>query len=74
MSIKIGEPVHFECGGEGKCLCGVHITIGYANGHPTVIHPLPTCKTFDRFESPIDYLHYINHVIENRVNVILRRG
>lgn len=64
----IGELPEFRAGfefephTEGTCICGVTIAAGYCNGHPTVLHPLPMCETFKRFESPIDFLAYVNNV------------
>lgn len=59
-TMTVGKGITFNREAEGKCLCGVDIHAGFANGHPTVLHPFPTCKTFDRIESPIEYLAYVN--------------
>lgn len=42
------------------CPCGVKVTIGYCDGHPAVVHPLPMCEHFNRYESPVDYVHFLN--------------
>ena len=49
-----------KCIGEGTCLCGVHIRVGYVEGHAVALHPLPLCETFIRIESPLDYVKYLN--------------
>jgi hypothetical protein len=59
-TMTVGKGITFNREAEGKCVCGVHIHAGEVNGHPTVLHPFPTCETFNRFESPIDYLEYVN--------------
>lgn len=48
-----------------RCPCGSEVTIGFSEGAPTVLHPLPTCALFDRFESPVDYVHYLNLLLEH---------
>jgi hypothetical protein len=63
--LKDGQ-VDFRCTSEGFCTCGAKIRAGYANDHPTVLHPMPMCKTFEAFESPIDYLRYVNNTFERR--------
>ncbi len=59
-------PVDFRCISEGFCPCGAKIRAGYANGHPTVVHPMPMCQTFKAFESPTDYLRFVNNAFERR--------
>jgi hypothetical protein len=49
---------------ESVCTCGKVIRVGYLEGHPTVIHPLPMCSTFRRYDSPIDYLRAINDAFQ----------
>jgi hypothetical protein len=49
---------------EGFCSCGTAIRVGYLHGHPTVLHPLPTCSTFEQYDSPIDYLRAVNDAFQ----------
>lgn len=62
IPVIVGEPMAFDCFGEGICTCGAVIKLGDTNGHPTVMHPMPMCETFMRYESPIDYIKHLNEV------------
>jgi hypothetical protein len=45
--------------GETTCTCGCQILIGFIDDHALIMHKLPVCETYKRFESPVDYLHHI---------------
>lgn len=53
MADEPTRPFKFESKAEGTCLCGLKFSVGYVDDHPTVLHPLPMCETFNRFESPV---------------------
>lgn len=62
--IDTSKGFNFESLVEGVCICGLRIKVGYTDGQPTVMHPLPMCDTFKRYESPIDYLKHLNDQID----------
>lgn len=57
---KPGSVTRFQTAVRARCPCGCEVSIGYSEGVPSVVHPLPTCKLFDTFDSPVDYVHFLN--------------
>lgn len=46
---------------ETTCLCGQKVSAGQdEHGTPCITHGVPTCELFDRIDSPIEYLAYLN--------------
>lgn len=58
---QANQGIDFDSLSEGTCICGAKISAGYAEGHPTVLHALPMCELFQRIESPIEFLAYVNN-------------
>lgn len=52
------------------CTCGKTIAIGFTedSNRACVLHMLPTCKLYDQYESPIDYLEALNNQLKLKVS------
>jgi hypothetical protein len=49
--------------GSWSCPCGGQVTAAEDElGRPAVIHSMPTCKDYDRIDSPVDFLAWLNSV------------
>lgn len=54
-----GTEVRFHPVVEADCPCGCKVRVGYSDGQPTVLHPWPMCEHFIKYESPVDYVHFL---------------
>lgn len=46
-----------------RCICNNVIKFGYTNDkQPCVTHESPSCKFFDRYNNPIEYLAELNRI------------